>query len=206
MKNNLTLLCAVLFAAGAWAQTPDSTRINYGNRIIEGTVLLGGGFNFSNSSNDNYEEKISIVSLSFTYALGQRFGLGVGIGYSSTNYTFGIDSPNESEQNNNLFYIAPAFTTFGRVHWGWLQPSATISVPFSFGENYRDQHTTSIGGALSAGLNIYLSKKLALNGSLGILSYSDTKVKDEDGSQIDFQFGFAPANLNIGLIFVFGGE
>ena len=205
MKNIITLLFAFIFVSGAWAQT-EETPINYGNRITNGTVLLGGGFNFYNTSTSSNEDKGSFVSISFIGALSERFGIGVGIGYSSTNTKFGIDTGYEQEDKINIFTIAPAFTTFGKVHFGWLQPMVTIAAPIDFAKNSKDERITRFGGTLSAGLNIYISKKLALNGSLGFLSYSSAKVKDSDTSYDEFNFGFSASQLNLGLIFVLGGE
>ncbi|NEN23254.1 porin family protein [Cryomorpha ignava] len=211
MKNIFTLLIACMLAVTVSAQTEGSEKINYGNRITKGTVLLTGDVNFANASNDFSESNEFSLNFGADFALSKRFAIGLGVGYEKSKFTFNKDTPSEGESEMDAFTIAPAFTLFGDVNFGWLQPTATLAIPISFGERNNnsgesDLRYTAFGGLVSGGFNIYLSRKLALTASLGLVSYSQTSYEDSDDTDNRFSIGFGTNNLNFGLLFLLGSE
>ena len=202
---------ACILVTAVSAQTESSEKINYGNRITKGTVLLTGDINFSNSSNDSNESNEFNLNFGADFALSNRFALGLGVGYRKNKFIYNKDTPSEYESESDAFTIAPAFTVFGDVNFGWLQPTATLAIPISFGESSNNSGATYTqytvyGGVISGGLNIYLSRKLALTASLGLISYNQTSYEDSDDTDNRFSIGFSPDRLNFGLLFLLGSE
>ena len=211
MKKIFSFLMACILVTAVSAQTETSEKINYGNRITKGTVLLTGDINFSSTSNNFSGNSEFGINLRADLALSKRYALGLGVGYFTNRYIISKNTTSETEAQNDALSIVPAFTIFGNVLFGWLQPTAKLSIPISFGGGQEipgqsDKQFTSYGGILSGGLNIYLTRKLALKASLGLISYSQTSYEDLDDTDNRFSIGLSPNRLNFGLLYLLKSE
>lgn len=202
MKKLLLSTILLVFTSSLIAQDETPKNINYGNRIDKGTVLLSGAVSYDKTF-AGVEKFTSTVGGQF--ALSERFALGIGFGLQTQNKHFD-PVQFKFKGKEKTFSIAPGFTLFGKVGFGWLQPYLDVAIPIGFSTREKgvadEIRTTSFSGVLSPGLNIYLSRKLALTASLGLISYSAKKEKDKNGIDDAVHIGLSPADLSLGLVFI----
>lgn len=207
MKKILIVLAVFALTANVFGQDENPDKINYGNRIGPGTILLSGGVSYEKALNDL---KTFEATFGVQLALSKRFALGLGFGYQTQKIDYGA-SMNEKAKE---FFVIPGFSIFGNIKYGWLQPYVDFAVPIGFASydaytNYgeiQNIKATSVSGVISPGLNIYLSKKLALTTSLGLIRYTSVKEENADKGKSSFGISFSPANLSVGLVFVIGAK
>lgn len=208
MKKLFLILAAVTLTAYVYGQDEKPDQINYGDRIGQGTVLLSGSFSYDKSFSDN--ETINLV-VGGEFALSKRFALGLGFGYLSENYNYPQQSSHDKVKQ---FFVVPGFTLYGNISFGWLQPTISVAVPIGSGTqtltNYMgeviESKSNSVSAALSPGLNIYLSRKLALTASLGLINYTSIKYENVEEKDSSFGIGFTPSDLSFGLLFILGAK
>lgn len=187
---------------------PAQLPINYGNRIQKGTVLLSGGLAYS-----SMEEFIRIVddfsiNAGVQLAFSDRFAMGINAGFGTTKSTFNNELfGSGTEYQFNYYSLGAQFRYFGKMYWGWLQPYGELFVGYQSGKNLETEANSfeSFGVGLSPGLMIFLSRQIALDFSVGFLSYSNLSFPVGDDIT-SFGFGFEPRDLSFGLVFLFNAQ
>jgi len=206
--EKLFLICAAfMFTGHVFGQNENPERINYGDRIGPGTVLLSGSFSYEKDFSD--AETTSFI-IGGEFAMSKRVAFALGFGYVSEQHKYS----SVYYDNVKQFLVVPGFTLYGNISYGWLQPTFSFAVPIGFGTHEGtnmmgeifEKKSTSVSGMLSPGLNIYLSRSLALTASLGLINYTSIKYEDVDEKDTSFGIGLSPADLSLGLLFVFGAK
>lgn len=187
---------------------PAQLPINYGNRIQKGTVLLTGGLAYSNS--EDFLRKVDDFSIngSALFAVSNRFALGPLFGFGTTKSIFNNEFFGEgTEYHFNYYSLGAQFRYFGNTYWGWLQPYGELFVGYQSGKNLETDANSfeSFGVGLRPGLMIFLSRQIALDFSIGFLSYSNLSFPVGDDIT-SFGFGFEPRDLSFGLVFLFNAQ
>ncbi len=208
----ILIFCAALSSAqnissGSIAQQDGNLGENSGNRIRKGTLLTSGNFQYHLLNSDLTKYSSFNIGASALVAVSPRFGIGFTAGYKSENTKFESGSLTVNSTFNN-FSIGPAFRAFGRTYWGWLQPFGQMDIPVSFGKSGSGQGKTklsSFGVGVRPGLTAYLSRRLALETSLGMVEYvSNRSASGPAKSQTsNFNIGLGFNNVQFGLVFLF---
>lgn len=195
-----------MFTTVLFAQQETVEKINYGNRISKGVVLLNTGFSFKNTNEPLSNSKSLLFQLGTQFAVSKHFTIDMSVAYQNQSYER-KSIPTTSKKSDKIFGIIPGVSVFGNLSFGWLQPYLTLGVPIGFGTDVFDDHYKTFGVLLSPGLNVYLSKRLALTASMGLVSYQKATYKDStEPSQKMTEFSFTPNDLRFGLTFLFGTE
>lgn len=205
MKKLILVFAFFAFTTTVFGQDENPERINYGNRIGPGTVLLSGGVSYEKSFSD---DKNFNATFGGQFALSKRFAFDLGFGYQTKK------AGHSTTMNEKVFFVIPGFTIFGNIKYGWLQPHVDVTVPVGFATydlnttygEFREVRATSVSGVISPGLNIYLSKKIALSTSLGLIRYTSTKEENAEEADTSFGISFSPLDLSLGLVFVLGAK
>lgn len=193
----------------AFGQEESAERINYGNRIGLGTVFISGTVQFEKDLTDN--ESLTLA-LGAEFALNKRMAVALGFGYVNEDYFNTFFNVHDVRRE---FTVIPGFTLYGNIRYGWLQPTLGFRLPIGFGSQVgttslgsteRETSSTSISGVISPGLNIYLSKKIALTASFGVIRYTALKQDRLDDKKTSFGIGLSPSDLSFGLLFVLGSD
>ncbi len=183
------------------SETPE--KINYGNRIDKGVVLLTGGISF----NKDVDKSTSFdIQVGPQFAVSKHFSLNLGFEYQTEKTLNYIVLSGKDEYTTTTFSIIPGCTVFGNVSFGWLQPYVEIGIPIGFLSDSQDNHATGVGAGLNPGLNIYLSRKIAFSASIGLLQYSQVKYKDTEEKDNTVRLGLTPNDIQLGLIWILGGN
>lgn len=209
MKKITFTIFAIALSISLFAQQPSNKEDTPQRSISKGAVLLSGSFSSKNNEKRNEIEKNLLVTFSTGIALSNHFTFNFEIGYQKDSYStplsqIGKGFPSYSSQT---LLIVPGMTVYGNVSFGWLQPNLSIGIPIGMVTAINDDKFSTLGVALSPGLNIYLSNRLALSASMGLITFQ--KI-DEGSNKTNVgrwnEFGFTPNDLSLGLIFIFGAK
>jgi len=215
MKNTFLIIlifCAALSSAqnissGSIAQQDSSLGENSGNRIRKGTLLTNGNFQYRRLNSDLTKFSSAHIGVSALVALSPRFGIGFTAGYRSEDTKFESGSLTVNSTLDNVS-IGPALRIFGNTYWGWLQPFGQMDIPIGFGKSGSGQGKTkfsSFGVGIRPGLTAFISKRLALETSLGMIEYVSTMSSSGplESQTSNFNMGLGFNNVQFGLVFLF---
>lgn len=206
MKKIFLIITSLVLTTSLFAQEETAGKINYGNRISKGVVLLNTGVSFQNNDSPLSQSKTFLFQIGSQFGISKHFTIDFSALYQNESYELN-NIIASSKKNDKIFGIIPGATVFGNVGFGWLQPYLSIGIPIGFGTDVANDHYKTFGGLLSPGLNVYLSKRLALTANMGMISYQEVIYKDsEEPAQKSTEFSFTPNDLRFGLTFIFGAE
>ncbi|MFO7447747.1 MAG: outer membrane beta-barrel protein [Ignavibacteriaceae bacterium] len=218
MKTILLSVLAVLFI----------TSVIY-PQVEKGKFALGGSISYNRATEDNEntlgQPEITserfIISPYFGYFTSNNLMLGIGLGYNSYNYEYDLPFLQNATQSEKLFSIEPfakyywhlskSFSLFSKITatFGFGKTEQVYSSnndPFPRTENKTEQDVSVIGAALTPGISYSLNDWIALEASLGILSYTKYKYElDTAGSVNDelneerLNFNFTLSSISLGL-------
>ncbi|MEO0037857.1 MAG: hypothetical protein RIQ59_1068 [Bacteroidota bacterium] len=200
MKKIVLTVAAVFVLSFANAQ--DKKESDEG--FSKGDVFMSGSFNISNSkwaSSGNYEESAFTFAPSLGYFVSENFALGLGLNLSNSSAKATSSSAESKTSTVGLalmgrYYFTPSSKFSSFVHGEFDYLTMTMD-PGSLKAN-------GYGFAIAPGFNYFVSKNLALETSIGMLSYASAKA-DVAGAQAstNFKLGLDFSKINFGLSYKF---
>jgi hypothetical protein len=181
--------------------------INYGNRIQKGTVLIKGSIGFSTIESRYDRNDLFTISVGGMLAVSDRFAVGLSGGVNSSKNIYESSyNGDRTEVKFNSYFVAAQFRYFGKTYWGWLQPFGVLSGSFSEGKvvdiDQQEATTESIRVGIRPGLMVFLSRRFALETSIGFLTYERLSPLRSEGVRTSFYAQFYPSDLHFGLIYL----
>ena len=186
IRNGL-LAWTVMLSVHAQAQTS------------KGKILLGGSFGISSSA--NREEPVSRQTLkqngrSFSVNPGIGFfvadgwALGIDLGYQSSFSESTVGSSiTTTRQTNRVFFVSPfaryyrtlgeRISFFGEVSVGSLSSGTTRVTPATPTQGSTTFKRYQIGLGITPGVTYFISPKVGIEASLGLLSYYYNQLETE---------------------------
>jgi hypothetical protein len=170
----------------------------------KGDVFMSGSINFSSSKwseSGNYEESAFTLAPSLGYFVSENVALGLGLNLSNSSSK--VTSTSTESKTNTVglalmgrYYFTPSSKFSGFVHGEFdyltmkMDPGALKVNGYAFG--------------VAPGFNYFVSKNLALETSLGILSYTSAKA-DVTGAEAstNFKLGVDLTKINFGISYKF---
>lgn len=179
--------------------------------IPKNTWNISGGLSLNNSNTKSEESKSDSFGFNFKPKIGYFFhnnlSAGIGLGYGYNNHSTNNDFQNET--TTNLFSIFPYVKkhfSIGKKVGLFLQGEFRYSYAKN-GNSYeltykRINHSYFFG--VRPGLTFLITKKLAIETSIGALGYSKNNSRyqrDEakESSHNSFSFDLNSSNLTLGL-------
>ena len=196
----------------------------------KGKFLLGGSFGISSSANREelvnrqtlkQNERSFSVNPGIGFFVADGWALGIDLGYQSSfsENTVG-NSISTTEQTNRVFFASPfvryyrtlgdRISFFGEVSVGSLSSGTsrvTPATPTQGGTNFKGYQ---IGLGITPGVTYFISPKVGIEASLGLLSYYYNQLKTESKRQAfgqpqtstqssnAFNFSFGLSDFQIG--------
>ncbi len=165
--------------------------------FTKGSLFLSGNVGFSSEKNNNNDSKFN--SFSFSPRIGYFVTDKVAVGLRA-----GIESgTDEFEVLGETFEQKTSTTTIGLFGRYYFTPASKFSMFLNLGADYVSSKEEETGEedfkvngfdiGLAPGLHYFISNRLALETSIGLLGYS-TRKADVDGAEAVNSFG-----LNLGL-------
>ena len=194
------MMAVVATSSVAMAQTEGFTK---------GSLFLSGSVGFSSEKEPFGEEEMKVSSFNFSPRIGY---------FVSSNIAVGINASIGSSKETNSFddeeekFTEMAIGAFGRYYF---TPANKFSMFLHLNADYVSQKNTFDDGVdetefkvsgfqagLAPGLHYFISNRLALETSVGLLGFRSMKpdVDDADATT-NFDFNLGLNNLTIGLVF-----
>lgn len=195
MKKVLFLIFVTTFSSAIYSQSTVEG-------FSKGSLFAGGQVSFSSEKFDENEARGFSFNPRIGYFLSNNLAVGVNVGFATSKEEQGVVIKSD--------FSSTSFGVFGRYYF---TPANKFSVFGNLGANYStttnktlnpDLKINGFGVSLSPGINYFISKKIAIETSIGLLSYSTSKP-DIDGAEStnSFDFNLGLDNLSFGLIFKF---
>ncbi|RZJ73646.1 outer membrane beta-barrel protein [Flavobacterium sp.] len=196
MKKVLFSAAALLAVAFASAQETET-----GKGFKKGDFYMTGAVGFSSEKTGDFKTNEFTIAPTAGYFVSNNIAVGLNVGYVSTKE----ENPVDGDVDTDLFVIG----AFGRYY-------ATPANDFSFfgqlGFNYGTGKTKPEGGgdfkvdgfevALRPGVSYFLSKNVAIEASIGALSYSS--IEPDGGESTDsFEIGVNLTEVQFGVVYKF---
>ncbi|MCL9807830.1 outer membrane protein [Flavobacterium luminosum] len=208
MKKLLFTAVAVFAFGFVNAQESSAEGFGKGSMFLSGTVSFG--------TNDlkslDAKETSFVVAPKFGYFVSENIAVGVGLGFGNSQIK--ANSNNQKIENKTT-----SFGAFGRYYLktSKFAPFAELNVNYAntnteyvrflgqvapIGVNSPDIITFSAN--VAPGFNYFISDNFALETSVGIIGYSNSKM-DVSGAKADsgFNIGLDLTNINFGLVYKF---
>lgn len=218
MKRLLLLVLLMGFTALYSQNSDDAKRI-----ISKGTWNLGLQANLSLYNIDSHNSGSSVETDRLAIGLFPRIGysfsdnwmVGVRTGYSRSKEDNDLSlGPilNESESKTETLTFAPYVRRYGSLTKNLLfYVQGEAGYAGSWSENIADQTNRSTSEsdrfyvAFRPGITFFVSQKLALESSFGILQYSSNKLETSGAETTTngFDFGLDSSNVLLGLSYYF---
>ncbi|HRN92814.1 MAG TPA: outer membrane beta-barrel protein [Ferruginibacter sp.] len=200
MKKLLLMLPILAITGIASAQTEGFSK---------GSIFASGNVGFSSQKEPAGTDDDKTTSFTFNprigYFITSNIALGVNLGISSSKFT-----DNDSEDK----YTMTTFGAFGRYYF---TPANKFSMFLNLGFDYQssknvfkqdgvpddvESKENGFGIGLAPGFNYFISKRLALESSIGILGFSSMKP-DVDGAKATTNFSLfgGMSDISVGLVF-----
>lgn len=200
MKKLLLMLPILAITGIASAQTEGFSK---------GSIFASGTLGFSSEKEPDAFGEFKTTSFTFNprvgYFLTSNIAIGLNLGITSGKSTFEPIVGNDSESKSTMTAVG----AFGRYYF---TPANKFSMFLNLGFDYQsskleedgepDYKENGFGIGLAPGFNYFISKRLALESSIGILGFSSMKP-DGDGAEATTNFSlFGGMNdIRVGLIF-----
>jgi hypothetical protein len=164
---------------------------------------------YSNSNRSNSWN----FNISYGHYLTDRFAIGLGAGFTASDYKYegvGINYSTSNKQTSKLYYIAPFIRTSKKIADNFycfanltLQ-AGTGPVKETFSSSNSETELTnstqvSLGAGLAGGLNYFLNRHFALYLSYGNITYNNTTIENDDDSDGSQKATSDAINVNLGL-------
>ena len=196
-----------------------------------GSKFIGGAFGISSSGSKatfggkTYKgETTSSFTLmpSVGYFIGDNLAVGMGIGYTSTKTTDPEEKDNFSQSSMISFNPFARYYVISEEKFGVFgqfslpvglgkEKDSYVDTEYDFDANFNlverevtyttEYNYTSIAPGVSAGFTFLPTSKIALEGSLGVLSLNSTSY--DGGSSSNFNFGLNLNSVNWSIIYFF---
>lgn len=191
MKKSIFLIALVMFAGVSFAQT---------GGFSKGSIFATGSIGVAT---EKYEDE-KTTAFSFNprvgYFVSPKIAVGLNFGLTLARYDDGFD-----ETKMNTLNLG----AFGRYYF---TPTKQFSMFLNLGVdylNYKEEETgfedyieNGFSITFSPGFNYFLTKRLALESSIGLLGFSSMKP-DFDGAEATTNFAFVAgiSNINFGMVY-----
>jgi len=201
----------------------------------KGNLLLGGGFSYSDTKEEAsnlYDDQITsfVFNPSFNFYLNDFFTLGLSFTYSNIKNSQ-MDLNNFNSQRSSFiakvktYYIGPILSLQPKII-NKLHFKGDFQLNFGFGSgDYRADGSSNYESEIDVlefritpGLIYFISPSLAISGSFGGIVFEDGEEvftfpslgnspnSEETKNMNNVGFDFNPANFNLNLFFLFGGN
>ena len=182
-----------------------------------GTILLGGNFNFSTQKIESTPTNIKMNSFRFepqlNYYFNKNIAAGLLLGYASDNSDAG-----DYSQDSSMFLFAPTFkyskdfkdkaSFYGLVGIGFGSGKSVTTITTGGVDNKLQTDLSQVTVFIRPGFNYQLSEHLFLDMNYGLISYSTTKVTPPGTGAKEYKVNSTDIalnlrNLNLGVTFKF---
>lgn len=174
---------------------------NLYSQTSKGSQFIGGGLSFSNiiykyeGDYKNVETEYN-VSPAYGYFINDNlaFGLAVGYNYNKHKYTDYEDNETTTSTYNTL-KLSPFFGYYNKLNdKTWLL--VHLNFAYGFGNQKNEgvsnkYNITYLGAGISPGISYFFTNRIGLECTIGLLSYSNSSVKNKSGPELTaggFQF------------------
>lgn len=190
--------------------------------LSKGTNFIGGSMSLDYNTSTNEADGQSSTSKNTGFGIGPvagkyirenlAIGLGLGYGFSKYKNEYYDNSENESKSQyvSVNFFLRKNFKIIPNLFF-YIEASSSLSFGFNKAidnlENESKNNSYSLGLGGSPGLQIFLSKKLSLESSLGYVGYRFTRTdyKDSDSNtnrhQLYLSGGLSSVNFSLRYFF-----
>ncbi|MBX2939263.1 MAG: porin family protein [Ferruginibacter sp.] len=193
MKKSIILLALVMMTGASFAQNEGFSK---------GSIFATGSIGFASEKFDEDKATAFTFNPKVGYFVSPKIAVGLNLGFTTAKEDDGF-----SEMKINTFNLG----AFGRYYF---TPANKFSIFLNLGVdyvNYKEEETgfedyieNGFSVAFSPGFNYFLTKRLALETSMGLLGFSSMKP-DFDGAEATTNFAFVAgiSNINFGLVYKF---
>lgn len=193
-------MAIVATSSAAMAQTEGFTK---------GSLFLSGSIGLSSNKTPDGADEVKTTSFNFSPRLGyfvsSNIAVGINASIGSTKYT---NTGTDGETKDMEMTLG----VFGRYYFN---PANKFSMFLNLGADYvADKRTTEFGGletefkesgfqaGLAPGLHYFISNRLALETSVGLLGFRSMKPDvDNAEATTDFDFNLGLNNLSFGIVY-----
>ncbi len=188
-------------------------------QLSQGMISVGGSLNLTLSNHKNTQNSTTVngpsksqflISPSIEYFLSDRFSLGGGLSYYTSNEK-DYPTDNHLSEKASIFSITP----FARMYFSMGEKVSLFgqgSIGFGFGKYtsaYKYGNTitsteskmTNFELGVRPGFQYLVSGKLALEATFGFVGFTSNKSNNKEFTDSSFQIDFSPATLALGIRF-----
>jgi opacity protein-like surface antigen len=215
MKKLLIIALLVTFGISFGQEKEENLNIQ------KGTWNLGGNFSLNNSNseynpntskNENDQFYVGFYPR-VGYAINNNLIIGLGLGYEYQDvktYYSGIDNYDSNHNTLAVFPYIKKYFNINEKFYFHLQGEFRVSKTWidnksSITTNSTNQTSNSLFAGIRPGITYFLTKKFALETSIGALGYSTGKNETDNGEGkfSSFDLNFNSNNLVFGLSYYF---
>ena len=216
MKKITLFVCSILLVTCMNAQNTDqnntdNSKLTFakGSQFINANVSLGISDSNFTSETQNFDTKRSFydINSSYSYAIGNNFFIGLGLGYSYNKQEEDdrIDA-SDFEIKGNTYRIFPYvryYKGIGKKLAFFIQGETRFSHSKTERDNGEDWTTNNLFIGVRPGLTLMLNKNLALETTIGALGYttadSENNANNSNSDFKGFNLSLNTSNLFFGL-------
>ena len=204
------LLSAVALLAFGFANAQEE-KSNGG--FSKGDIFISGSVGYTTEKQEDLKVNSYVVAPKVGYFINENIALGLGLGLGNGKVEFDGETAAENKTVEfsayGRYYLKTSkFAPFAELNVNYGTTSSEFVGTLSGGDlapafgSGNDINTFSIN--IAPGFNYFVSEKLALETSVGLLGYSSSK-EDVDGAEAinKFELGLDFASINFGVLYKF---
>lgn len=203
--KKVILTVVAIFTFG-FANAQDASTSTGGKGFQKGDVFLSGTVAFGSTKNGGIENTSLQVTPKLGFFVAEKFAIGPQIGYATTTETKANSAGAYEKERTNAIQLGAFARYYG-------MPASDFSFFVELGANYssattdpevgNDVKTNGFNIRLAPGFNYFVSDHIAIEASIGALSYETSKADNASDSRTSFGLNVNSANINFGLVYKF---